>query len=115
MALRETLDFLMYDWLDVESLTQRPRFADHSRETFDSVLDVSERIARERFAPVNRRADTEEPTFDGIRVHLPQATRDALVAYAESGLLAAGPDYEAGGMMLPFVVIIDSNTYFPTT
>src|SRR5438552_577135 len=112
MALRETLDFLMYDWLDVESLTQRPRFADHSRETFDSVLDVSERIARERFAPVNRQADTEEPTFDGIRVHLPQATRDAVRAYAESGLLAAGHDYEAGGMQLPFVVDMAANTFF---
>jgi butyryl-CoA dehydrogenase len=112
MALRETLDFLMYDWLDVDSLTQRPRFADHSRETFDSVLDVSERIARERFAPVNRRADTEEPTFDGTRVHLPQATRDAVLAYAESGLLAAGHDYEAGGMQLPFVVDMAANTFF---
>ena len=112
MALRETLDFLMYDWLGVESLTQRPRFADHSRETFDSVLDVSERIARDRFAPVNRRADTEEPTFDGTRVYLPQATRDAVLAYAESGLLAAGHDYEAGGMQLPFVVDMAANTFF---
>ena len=112
MALRDTLDFLMYDWLDVESLTRRPRFADHSRETFDSVLDVSERIARDRFAPVNQRADTEEPTFDGTRVHLPGATRDAVVAYAESGLLAAGHDYEAGGMQLPFVVDMAANTFF---
>jgi butyryl-CoA dehydrogenase len=112
MALRETLDFMMYDWLNVGSLTQRPRFADHSRETFDSVLEVSERIARERFAPVNRRADTEEPTFDGTRVHLPEATRDAVRAYAESGLLAAGHDYEAGGMQLPFVVDMAANTFF---
>jgi butyryl-CoA dehydrogenase len=112
MALRETLDFMMYDWLNVGSLTQRPRFADHSRETFDSVLEVSERIARERFVPVNRRADTEEPTFDGTRVHLPEATRDAVRAYAESGLLAAGHDYEAGGMQLPFVVDMAANTFF---
>src|SRR5437867_1092406 len=112
MALRETLDFLMYDWLGVESLTQRPRFADHSRETFDSVLDVSERIARERFAPFNRRADTEEPMFDGTRVHVPSATRDAVMAYAASGLLAAGHDYEAGGMQLPYVVDMAANTFF---
>ncbi len=112
MSLRETLDFLMYDWLDVESLIERPRFAEHSRETFDSVLDLSERIARERFAPVNRRADTEEPTFDGARVHLPPATRDAVLAYAESGLLAAGHDYEAGGLQLPFVVDMAANTFF---
>lgn len=38
MRLRSILDFLLYDWLQAESLNQRPRFADHSRETFDAVL-----------------------------------------------------------------------------
>ena len=46
MSLRPTLDFLLHDWLKVETLTQRPRFADHSRDTFDAVLDTCERIAR---------------------------------------------------------------------
>ena len=47
-SLRSTLDFLLYAWLQSESLTERERFADHSRETFDAVLDTSERIAREK-------------------------------------------------------------------
>lgn len=45
-SLRSTLDFLLYDWLQAESVIARQRFADHSRETFDAVLDTSERIAR---------------------------------------------------------------------
>ena len=32
MALRPTIDFLLYDWLNAETLDQRSRFADHSRE-----------------------------------------------------------------------------------
>lgn len=76
----------------------RSRCADHSRETFGSILDTSERIARERFAPANRPSDVHEPTLDGTRVHLPPSTADALRAYGESGLLAAGHDYGAGGM-----------------
>src|SRR3989344_1871139 len=36
MTLRSTLDFLLYDWLDAQSLTARTRFADHSRETFEA-------------------------------------------------------------------------------
>ena len=47
MSLRKTVDFLLHDWLKVESLQSRERFADHSRETFDAVLDTCERIARE--------------------------------------------------------------------
>ncbi len=48
MALRDTVDFLLYDWLMVHGLTARSRFADHSRETFDAVLDTCERIARDK-------------------------------------------------------------------
>ena len=46
MHFRQTLEFLLYNWLDAESLNQRERFADHSRETFDAVFDTCERIAR---------------------------------------------------------------------
>ena len=61
MAYRTSLDFLLFDWLQAERLNARPRFADHSRETFAAVLDTCERIAREKFAPFNRTVDREEP------------------------------------------------------
>ena len=112
MSYRQTIDFLLYDWLDVESLQQRPRFADHSRETFASVMDTCEKIAREKYAPFNRRADTEEPWFDGEKVHLPESSHAAARAYAESGMLAAAQDYEIGGMQLPCVVEMAANSFF---
>ncbi len=111
MSYRQTLDFLLYDWLNVDSLRSRARFADHSRETFASVIDACERMAREKFAPFNRQADTEEPRFDGECVHLPQASHDAARAYAESGMLAAAQDYEIGGMQLPCVVQMAANGF----
>ena len=110
--MRDTLDFLLYHWLRVDTLLARPRFADHSRETFASVLDTCERIAREKFAPFNRLSDTEEPRFDGERVILPQATHDALAAYAGSGMLAAAQSYDDGGMQLPCVIEMAANAFF---
>ncbi len=112
MTLRSTLEFLLYDWLKAESLNQRPRFTDHSRETFDAVLDTCERIAREKYAPFNRLVDTQEPHFDGEKVILPQATHDANKAYAESGMLSAAQDYEIGGMQLPYTVEAAANAFF---
>ncbi|MDO9149066.1 MAG: acyl-CoA dehydrogenase [Hydrogenophaga sp.] len=112
MSLRPTLDFLLHDWLGAESLNQRERFADHSRETFDAVLDTCERIAREKYAPFNRLVDTQEPQFDGERVILPQATHDAQQAYAASGMLSAAQDYAVGGMQLPYTVEAASNAFF---
>ena len=112
MALRKTLDFLLHDWLEVTSLSQRARFKDHSRETFDAVLETCERIAREKYAPFNRLIDTQEPHFDGEKVILPQATHDAYRAYAASGMLSASQDYDIGGMQLPYTVEAAANAFF---
>jgi alkylation response protein AidB-like acyl-CoA dehydrogenase len=112
MSLRPTLDFLLYDWLKAEALNTRERFADHSRETFDAVLDTCERIAREKYAPFNRLVDIEEPRFDGEKVILPQATHDANRAYAESGMLSAAQDYDEGGMQLPYTIEAAANAFF---
>ena len=112
MSYRQTIDFLLYDWLGAESLQQRARFADHSRETFASVMDTCEKIAREKYAPFARISDTEEPWFDGEKVHLPASSHAAAKAYAESGMLAAAQDYEIGGMQLPCVVEMAANSFF---
>jgi alkylation response protein AidB-like acyl-CoA dehydrogenase len=112
MSLRPTLDFLLYEWLDAESLNRRERFSDHSRETFDAVFDTCERIAREKYAPFNRTVDTQEPHFDGEKVILPQATHEAQKAYAASGMLSAAQDYEVGGMQLPYTVEAAANAFF---
>ena len=110
--LRSTLEFLVYDWLQAEDLTSRERYADHSRETFDAVMDTCERIAREKYAPFNRTVDTQEPTFDGEKVIQPACTGEARQAYADSGMLSAAQPYEQGGMQLPYVVEAASNSFF---
>jgi butyryl-CoA dehydrogenase len=110
--MRDTVDFLLHDWLRVTELTARPRFADHSVETFAQVIDTCERIAREKYAPFNRLVDIEEPRFDGEKVILPQATQDAWAAYAASGMLAAAQDYELGGMQLPYTVEAAADAFF---
>ena len=112
--LRDTIDFLLHDWLKVESLNQRERFGEHSQETFAAVLNTCERIAREKYAPFNRTVDTEEPRFDGEKVILPKATFEARQAYAESGMLSAAQDYEHDGMQLPYSVIAAANVFFAT-
>ena len=101
---RADLDFLLYDWLDVEALTAHKRFADHSRETFDAVLDVCAEIAEERFASHNKINDTSEPQFVDGRVAMNAEVKPALDAVAETGLLAATADTEVGGLQLPQVV-----------
>ncbi|MFG1607705.1 acyl-CoA dehydrogenase [Actinoplanes sp. NPDC049265] len=101
---RRDLEFLLYEWLGVESLTADPRFAEHSRETFDALLDLSEQIATREFAPHNRRNDLEEPTFDGTTVTVIPEVAKAMRSFADAGLLAATFPASVGGMDLPQVV-----------
>ncbi|REE95850.1 acyl-CoA dehydrogenase [Thermomonospora umbrina] len=102
---RRDLEFLLYEWLDVTALTRRERYAEHSRETFDAVLELGERIADEHFAGHNKLADVNEPTMDGDgRVVLIPEVKAALDVFARAGLLAAEFDEALGGMQLPNVV-----------
>jgi alkylation response protein AidB-like acyl-CoA dehydrogenase len=101
---RRDLDFLLYEWLQVESMTTRERFAEHSRETFDAVLDLAEQIATEHFAPHNRKADEHEPRMVDGRVEMIPEVAKALQVFAEAGLMAGEFDEEYGGLQLPHVV-----------
>lgn len=102
---RRDVDFLLFDWLHAGDLVERERYEEHSRDTFDAVLDLAETIATERFAPINRLLDANEPVVgeDG-KVILPAELSQALKFYADSGMSTATFPAEVGGMQLPFLV-----------
>ncbi|MGW8434747.1 acyl-CoA dehydrogenase [Nocardiopsis sp. NPDC055879] len=106
------LRFLLYEWLDVEALTRRTRYADHSRETFDGALELAERVATDHFAPHNKTNDAEEPRFDGERVHVNPEVKKALEVYAETGLSSIAMDASVGGDQIPRVVSSACDAYF---
>ncbi|WP_017603052.1 acyl-CoA dehydrogenase [Nocardiopsis alkaliphila] len=106
------LQFLLYEWLDVEALTRRPRYADHSKETFDGALELAERVATDHFAPHNKLNDANEPRFDGERVHVNPEAKKALEVYAETGLSSIAMDASVGGDQIPRVVFSACNAYF---
>ena len=101
---RRDLDFLLFEWLGVDELTKRERFADHSTETFSALLDLCEDLATRYFAPHNKKNDANEPTFDGEKVTLNPEVKVALDAFAQADLLAAGMDQSLGGWQLPSVI-----------
>ena len=103
------LEFILYELLQVGSLSAYPRYADHSRETFDGALRTAQGIAENLFASHNRKADLEEPHWvktagSGGRVDLIPEIGVALKAYADAGFFAAHQDYDRGGMQLPWAV-----------
>ncbi|WP_350404081.1 acyl-CoA dehydrogenase [Pseudomonas sp. W17] len=95
------LAFELYEVLDAEGLTQRERFAEHNRQTFDAALGTARSIAEKFFAPHNRKGDEHEPRYeDGQAVLIPEV-KPAVDAFLEAGFLNAARSFEAGGMQLP--------------
>src|SRR4051794_21211169 len=101
---RRHLDFMLHELLDVAALSRYPRFAEHSRETYDAAIELAHQIAVGKFLPHNRKSDLDEPKMvDGKVVLIPEIA-DALQAFNDAGFMAVLADYADGGMQLPFVV-----------
>ena len=101
---RRDLDFLLFEWLDVAALTRRPRFAEHSSQTFADVLDLCQGLATRYFANHNKASDANEPRFDGSRVTMIPEVKRAWAAATDSGLLSMAFGTEFGGAALPMTV-----------
>ncbi len=101
---RRDLDFLLHDWLKIETVTAQHRFADLDRATMDAIVDLSRQLALDAFLPHYKAADVHEPRLDVDGVHILPAIGEALRQYAELGLFAAGFSTELGGMGLPYLL-----------
>ena len=109
---RRDLAFLLYEWLDVESLTKHKLFSDHSRETFDAILELSEQIATEKFVPALKKSDYDEPRLENGKVVTIPEIDAALHAYAKAGFIGASMPESLGGMQLPRTLSTASLLWF---
>ena len=112
LIVRRDLDFLLHDWLKMETLFAAPAFADHSRESVDAVLDLSEALAVDLFLPHHKTSDEIEPRLENGQVLTLPAIKPALEQYAELGLFAAGFSEDLGGLGLPFLASMASFSFF---
>ena len=98
------MDFVLYELLDAEHLTQSDIYADLDRDTFNAVIDTAKKLAEDKFEPFAAKLDANEPTFDGNVVHIIPEVKEALDAYVEAGFMGIAADAEDGGMQLPWVI-----------
>ena len=105
------LEFMLYELFDAQSLIERERYSDHSRETFNAAINTSKTVAEKYFLPIRQKVDTHQPTFDGEKVTMIPEIKVALDAVIEAGLASPAADYELGGMQLPGIVTAVSGAY----
>ncbi|TWX64158.1 acyl-CoA dehydrogenase [Colwellia demingiae] len=108
---RRDIEFFLYEMFDVESLTNREKYQDHDRTTFNGAIDTAQAIAEKYFMPIRQKVDANEPTFDGEKIHLIPEIKVGLDAVLEAGLSAPTSLYEDGGMQLPMVAASGAFAY----
>ena len=111
---RRSLDFMLYEVLQVQTLCDRPRFAEHSRETFAAAIDLAHQIAVDKFLNHNRKNDLHEPQMVDGKVQLIPEIAEGLAAFNEAGFMAVLADDALGGMQLPFVIASACDCIFAT-
>jgi alkylation response protein AidB-like acyl-CoA dehydrogenase len=109
---KRDLQFQLYEVLDTEALTSRPRFTDHSREVYDDVLNLAYNVADKYFANHTRDADLNEPHVVDGKVKLVPAVQAAMNAFRDAGFFSAHHDEELGGLQLPWVVMQAVQAHF---
>jgi len=98
------LKFLLYEVLDIESLTVYEYFADHNREIFDLVLDTALKMGRDLLRPYLREMDQNPPELIEGRVKVHPMVRTYMKESGEGGWIGAYAPYDLGGQQLPFML-----------
>ncbi len=111
---RRNIDFLLYEFLEIEKLFETPRYSAHDRQTVAGMLDSAEAIAEKYFQPIAAELDANEPWMENGKVQMIQGVKEALDAFAEAGFFAAVFDENDGGLQLPFAVNLLAGGVFQT-
>ncbi len=101
---KRNIRFLLYEVFGVEELTKYDYYADHSRETFDMIIDTAYKIGMDFMYPVFQEMDANPPEFvDGI-VKTHPIVRTAMRDFGRDGWINAPMAYEYGGQQIPMVI-----------
>ncbi|CAA0111530.1 3-methylmercaptopropionyl-CoA dehydrogenase [Zhongshania aliphaticivorans] len=105
------IQFMLYELFDAESLIERSRYEDHSKETFNAAINTAQQIAAKYFVPIRKKVDEQQPTFDGKKVTMIPEIKVAVDAAIEAGFVSSTADYDYGGMQLPLMISTAANAY----
>ena len=109
---RRNLEFLLYEVNRMEQLSALPYFADHTRETYDLVIDTALKLARNLIYPYLREMDEKAPFLENGEVKVHPAVKTMMKEWGEGGWISSSMPYEVGGQQLPITLHMLCNYIF---
>ena len=98
------VEFLLYEVFNVDELVKNERYSHHDRETFVAVLELARDFAEQKFYPLAKPLDHNEPYLKDNKVVTIPELKNILDEYRELGFQKMSAEIALGGMQLPFVI-----------
>jgi alkylation response protein AidB-like acyl-CoA dehydrogenase len=109
---KRNLDFLLYEVHGVERLSTLPYFEDHTRETYDLVMDTALKLSRNLMYPYLREMDEKAPVLEDGQVKVHPVVKTMMKEWGEGGWISSSMPYEVGGQQLPITMHMACNYVF---
>ncbi len=104
LADRRDIDFVLYEQLRVDRLTDHGKFRGLNRKLFDMIITEARTLAIKEILPTNAEGDARGVAFDQGRVTVPECFHRPFRLLVEGEWTATTEDPEKGGQGLPHVI-----------
>lgn len=101
---KRNLKFMLYEVFNAEELSQYEFFQDHSRETFDMIIDTFYKIGVDFLYPLYQELDKNPPQYVDGQAKVNPAYREYMKMCGEVGWINANWSYEEGGQQVPTTI-----------
>jgi alkylation response protein AidB-like acyl-CoA dehydrogenase len=112
IADRKDVDFVLFDQLNVESLSKNPKFAEFNRKTIEMIVTEARNLAIKEILPTQKEGDEVGCRLEGGNVIVPESYKRAWELFKEGEWVATHADPEWGGQGMPHCVAIAAGDYF---
>ncbi len=101
---RRDVQFVLFEQLDIESLTKSPIYTGLNKKVFDMVLSEARSLATKELLPLSAEGDKNGCVYDNGMVRMPDGFKRAYDLLIEGEWPALADDPELGGQGMPQVL-----------
>lgn len=112
IADRRDVDFVLFEQLEVEKLSEHEKFAEFNRKTVELIISEARNMAVKEILPLQQDGDQIGCRFENGQVTVPESFHRAWELFLEGEWLAMPEDPEYGGQGMPRTVSLAAGDYF---
>ena len=111
IADRRDVDFVLFEQMNAEALSQHEQYAEFNRKTMEMVVSEARNLAVKEILPTQQEGDHVGCRFDNGVVTVPECYRRPWEMFIEGEWLALTEDPEYGGQGMPRILAMAANDY----